>query len=308
MTGRAPSSTGMRRLACLGALVLWLVGCSTLAGNTVVIRETADARLATRIKDGLFLTAGRIGPREAGPFVIDSGATHIVLDVELARELNPSLARESGPPASQQRVRRGRLASLEIGPVTFRNTDVVVTDLSFASGHLGERLAGFLGYPFFARSVVEVNYSTGTAACFDPKSYRLPRGEWRPLAFSANRPVVTARLEGDVEGQFVLDTGHTGTVLLYQDFAGKHALLDNRASIKRTMRRVDGLYETRAVKLAWFEFAGQRFEQIVVEVAPADIPRTGVERVAGIIGRGLLRRLTVVFDYSGSRIALLPNS
>jgi predicted aspartyl protease len=282
-----------------------VAGCATLGRNTVVIHESAGAQLATRVKEGLFLANARIGHHEAGPFVIDTGATHIVLDVELAKKLNPSLARESGQLAIKQKVRWGALASLEVGPMTFQNTDVVVMDLSFASAQFGERLAGFLGHPFFAKAVVEVDYATGSITCKDPKTYRLPRGEWLPLSFKTNRPIITARLEGNIEGQFVLDTGETGTVLFYPDFVRNHALLDKRETIEHTVRRVDGLYRTRAAKIAWFELAGRRFEQLVVQFAPSELPKAGLEGVAGIIGRGLLRRFTVIFNYSESRIALL---
>jgi hypothetical protein len=58
-------------------------------------------------------------------------------------------------------------------------------------------------------------------------------------------------------------------------------------------------------KIAWFELAGRRFEQPIVQVAPSQLPKAGLEGVAGIIGRGFLRRFTVVFNYPESRIALL---
>jgi hypothetical protein len=42
--------------------------------GTVAVDGTVDARLKTTHKHGLLLTRVRIGDREAGPFLIDTGA------------------------------------------------------------------------------------------------------------------------------------------------------------------------------------------------------------------------------------------
>jgi hypothetical protein len=210
----------------LFALLLVLAGCSTLSRNTVLIRGSVDARLVTRVKAGLFLTTVRIGEREAGPFLIDTGSQSLYLDSELARSLNPSFWGEGDNPQVKQKVKWGTLDSLEVGPMTLQHTDVAVMDLSTPSTPLGERLAGILGHPFFAQAIVEVDYPAGSIACFDPKTYRLPQGEWLPLTFEAGRPIIPARIEGNIDGQFILDTGSNFAVLFYPDFVQKHGLLD----------------------------------------------------------------------------------
>jgi predicted aspartyl protease len=254
---------------------------------------------------GLFLADARIEGRTAGPFAIDSGATRIVLDVALAKELSLPLARESVAPGTQLQFHESTVAALEVGPLTFRGTEVAVTDLSAMSGAIGERLAGILGYPFFARAVVEVDYAARTITCFDPKTYRLTRGDWLPLSFHNNRPVLRAHLEGNIQGQFLLDTGSNGTVILHAPFVQAHGLLDGRTT--STMRSVwlSGAYESRLGTLAWFEVAGRRFDGLRVEFAPATIRTPASQELAGIIGQGLLRHFTVVFNLSEVSIALL---
>ncbi len=288
----------------LVALLLLLAGCSILSQNTVVFRENAEARVVTRVNRDLFLTNVRIGDREAGPFVIDSGADNIYLDAQFARELNLALWGEGSYGA--MKIKWGRLASLEVGPLTLQNTDIGVADLSALSDALSERVAGILGRPFFAKAVVEVDYSRAAILCFDPKSYRLPRGEWQPLNIRHGRPVIAARLEGNIEGQFILDTASTVSVLFRTDFVQTHALLDNRKTSKHKLLRADGSYGTLAGKVDWFEVAGRRFENLTVQFEPPDIPGPRPSDLAGVIGRGLLRRFTVVFNYSELKIAFLP--
>jgi hypothetical protein len=287
------------------ALLLLLVGCAPRSKNTVLLREGVDARLITRVNQGLFLTTVRIGDREAGPFLIDTGADRIYLDSELAKSLNLSFWAETIHPETKQKFKWGTVPSIEVGPLTFQNTDVAVVDLSAVTPIFGERVAGLLGHPFFAQAVVEIDYPTGAITCFDPKTYRLPQGDWVPLTFQDGRPVIAARLDGNLDGQFLLDTGNNSAVLFHGDFVQKHALLDHRVTSRRTMVRADGRYEALTGKLAWFEFAGQRFEQPSVDFDPPDAPARHPRGLAGTIGRGFLGRFTIVFNYPESKIAFL---
>ncbi len=295
------------RLSHLFALLLLLIACSTLTKNAVLIRENADARLVTTVKEGLFLTRVRIGDREAGPFLIDTGASALVLDSELAKVVPLSFRGEVYDPKVKQAVKLRTLASLEVGPLTFQNTDVVVLDLSATTPLLGERFAGLLGRPFFAHVVVEIDYPAGSIACFDPKTYRLPRGEWLPLTFQAGRPIVAARLEGNIEGRFMLDTGANITVLLSSEFVRTHAHLGTHHVRRRIQTSLGGTYEVLAAEIAWFELAGHRFEKPRVEIAPAGVGESALEADAGIgiIGSGFLKRFTVVLNYPEAKIAFL---
>jgi predicted aspartyl protease len=289
----------------LVTLLLLLVGCAPRSKNTVLLREGVDARLVTRVNQGLFLTTVRIGDREAGPFLIDTGADRIYLDSELAKSLNLSFWAETIHSETKQKFKWGTVPSIEVGPLTFQNTDVAVVDLSVVTPMLGERVAGLLGHPFFAQAVVEIDYPTGAIACFDPKTYRLPQGGWAPLTIQRGRPVIAARVDGNLEGQFLLDTGSNSAVLFHADFIQKHALLDHRVTSRRTMVRADGRYEALTGKLGWFEFAGHRFEQPIVDFDLSNTPASLPSGIAGTIGRGFLRRFTVVFNYPESRIAFL---
>jgi hypothetical protein len=190
--------------------------------------------------------------------------------------------------------------------MVLQNTRVALLDLSELTDILGERLGGLLGHPFFAQAVVEIDYQTGSVSVFDPKVYRLPRGEWLPATVWGNRPVVVARLDGDIEGEFMIDTGSTHTVIFHPDFIRRHGLLDKRETRPQQTRRIEGAYDTLAGEIAWFELGGHRFERPTVAFATPDMADIYPARVAGIIGEGFLRSFLVVLDYPSRRIALLP--
>jgi Aspartyl protease len=297
---------GMFRLAFLCCFTLLLTGCSTLGREKVVINEPADAELTTTVKRDLFFTRARIGGREAGPFLIDTGVSDLFFDVELAKALNLSLWGKNVHRETKQQIKFGTVASLEIGPMVLQNTRVAVLNFSSLTPAFGERLAGLLGYPFFAKAVIEVNYPKQSISCFDPQHYRLPRGEWQPLTLKSNRPALTARFEGNRDGLFMLDTGSTATVHFFPGFIEKHALLDHRDVSKATRSRVSGAYELLVGEIAWFELAGRRFEKPTVGFRLPNRPESeGTEGFAGVIGHGFMREFIVVFNYPESKVALL---
>lgn len=166
----------MVRRCLIGVLTLLLGGCLVRGSGTVVYDATADTRLATTLRSRLLLTTVRIGGRDAGPFLIDTGSTVNVLDTDLAQTLPVRILRARYDTESQQTVRFAAISDLTVGPITLRDPSVVIMDLSSITHGFGERIAGVLGYPFFATAVVEVDYVRQSVSCFDPAGYRLPRG------------------------------------------------------------------------------------------------------------------------------------
>jgi predicted aspartyl protease len=295
----------MSARALLLLFALLAAGCLAPA----VVERRASFQVPTTTTHGLFLTRVRLDGREVGPFLIDSGATALVLDVRLAETLGLELWGEGTDPESGLAVRHATIQSLEIGWVRVPRTNVLVMDFSAVSEGFGERLAGVLGYPFFSETVIVVDYPANTVTCVDPRDYRLPRGDWQPLTLWRNVPLLRGRLPGDVEGMFLLDTGSTSPLVLYPHFVRRHPALAIREIRKGRGLRMHGFYDLVEGRVTWFEMAGRRFDQPVVTVARPDTAGGAVpdDFRDGIVGRALLRDFTVVFDYPSSRVAFLKN-
>lgn len=150
-------------------------------------------------------------------------------------------------------------------------------DLSPVTHGFGQRLAGVLGHPFFAAAIVEIDYRARSVACFDPAVSRLPRGAWQPLTMKGRHAGLTARLDGNVEGVFLLDTGSTQTVHFSPEFVERSRLVAIRRAKKARVLRIDGEHDMMEGTISWFELGGHRF----------------------------LREFLVVFNYPGASIALV---
>jgi aspartyl protease len=300
MSARRRRSPG-RSLALLAALLA--VGCVAPA----VVERPAPFQVPTTRLHGLFLTRVRIDGREVGPFVLDSGAAEIVLDVKLAATLGLRLWGETVHPESAGPVHFARLESLELGWVRLPRPNVVVTDFSTVSQGMGRPLAGVLGAPFFNRAVVVFDYPAGTVTCVPPGAYALPHGQWQPITFWKKLPLLRGRLPGGVNGMFVLDTGSTSPLMLYPHFVRRNLALAIRQTGKGRGVGMAGFYDVVEGRVGWLEVGGQPFDRPAVMVMQKDVAVTQEddEMRDGIIGYDLLRGLTVVLNYPESKLAFL---
>ena len=305
------------RVRWIAAALLLLGGCVAPWAPSVVVDPRADARVRTTQRQALFLTTARIGDREVGPFVIDTGANALVFDTETARSLGLRASRVRYDRVLGQTAQLTRLAeALQVGPVTLRNTPAVILDLGSPSAALGQRLAGALGAPFFAAAIVEFDYGAGAVSCYAPGSYPLPEAQWRPLIVRDGQPAVVARLDGHAEGEFMLDTGSNGTVTLSTAFVQKHAALEFRDVRPTKHIVVAGERPAFEGTIRSIELGGRRFDaprvlfhrsedERDVGVAAPGVPASG-HHFDGLIGNGLMRHFVVVFNYPAGKIAFLP--
>ena len=162
---------------------------------------------------------------------------------------------------------------------------------------------GTLGYDLFARAVVEWADRGGRVRICDPAAYRLPSGaEWQRLEHIDSTPAFPGVAEGH-SGLFQIDTGNAGTVDFAKPFHERNNLLRSRTTRQVQVLGSGGNFAVEFGKLADFKFAGQDYRDIEVSFRTGGVSREGS---AGTIGRDVLERFTLVFDYPHQRLAFLP--
>jgi len=243
--------------------------------------------------------------RDIGWFHFDTGGDAMHIDAKLADELKMPVLGKSQSMGADGRpqevtIRQGK--TFQLGRVTFRNPLYLAMDLSGRNAPPGERRAGLVGHPLFARVVAEVTGGGAKIALHDPAGYKLPRGKWQPLSYIDLTPAVVCRFEGNREGLFQLDTGYTGTVTFYDKFIRDEKLIEGRATKAVTDTGAGGTYQLLTGTIEWFELAGMRFRNPRVGFRIAGRSREGG---AGVIGREFLSPFTIVFNYPARRIAFI---
>jgi hypothetical protein len=193
--------------------------------------------------------------------------------------------------------------------VKYSNQTFLALPLDPISTASGRQIDAILGYDFFHRFVVEIDYSDKYISLYDPQSFDYRgTGEIIPFALHSDQPYVQAKLmlsgEAQIDGEYVIDTGSGNSLMLAKDFAVEHGVL---ASLERSLQSravgVGGEFtiaigRTRAVQLGRLTIRG-----IITLFPEGEITAAGK---AGNIGGRILCRFRVIFDYSRQRIILEP--
>ncbi len=309
----------MKRIKLYVAVFLLLGVCGTLLSrslkfeetlaqvqqqNTVSTLDTASANSLTTIPfeqtDKLIYLQVRVNDSESLQFVLDSGAGVWVIDQLLAKKLNLKLEEKDklkGAGAGTFDVTYTKNVTFGLPGVKLLVPNVALTDLSALSAGLGRKVDGIIGYEFFDRYVVEIDYDANVVRLFEPKTYEYSgHGEIIPITIKRKHAFVAAKIKvagrESVNREYLVDTGASGMVsdpLVAQSTAPK-------------MEFVGGVGLGKEAKIVLGRVERLQLGSFVFENANG-VSSAGPMTIAG----ELLHRFTVVFDYSRGQMILEPS-
>lgn len=276
----------------------------------VVFDTSLPAELVVkRAKTGHLLVKPLVNGKDVGWFIFDSGAGAHCLATSTIKELG--LEQFGELPAigvgGAVKTKFSQPDSLQVGRATFQKPIVIGLDFAFLDAHMGEHIAGVLGYGAFHRCIIEIDMERNTIAVFEPKTYddKRVQGRWQKLYQTSRIACVDAEFEGH-RGVFKLDTGAAGsTVALHAPIVEKFKLLDNRITKETMTGGVGGMVKARTGKLKYFELGGHRHEDIEALFITEKTGALNTAETLGNIGGDLVKPFKMVFDYQGKRIAFL---
>lgn len=248
-----------------------------------------------------------VNGQDVGWFLLDSGAGAMVIDKALADSLHlERLNRGTATGVGGTFESSARAVDkFEIGPMTLHNVRFGDYDFSSFNTGSGPRIAGTIGTPIFRRAVVVINWKGPTVEVYDRTKFKLQKGVWRRLRFSDDNPAVVARVAGTPASWYRLDSGASGFLTLHAPFVEKWRLLEGRETKAASSSGLGGTVSARTGTIKWFELGSHRFDNPTVVFSTATIGTFTDSYLAGNIGIDVLKSFTVVFDFTGSRVAFL---
>jgi hypothetical protein len=241
-------------------------------------------------------------------FLIDSGSGNVLLDTRVAKAAGLG---EQGALEVRGAVRTGGmhvalLSRLSIGTAALDDLVVSTIDLGAAAGR--SRIDGILGYPFFATSLVELDFAHHRMRFGPPGSF-VPAGERITLDTDREIPEAVFRIDGSVNAPFIVDTGNSGGLLLYGPFVDAHrSLAPAIGSGPSAYVGVGGTDQTYSTRLDTF---GLGATVLSGQSADVIVAKNGAfaDRVdAGNVGLGVLRKFVVTFDFANHALYLRPST
>jgi hypothetical protein len=225
-----------------------------------------------------------------GRFILDTGATAIVLDDSFAeRAAAPVVGgiNEASTFYGKVRTHTRRVATIALGGSTLHN--VLVDSEDFRAhdyrGLDGEGYDGLMGYDLFAGSVVKLSVYGSALTLLDP-SAELSEAPGVPFRVDLSRriPAIPMTINTSVPVETLLDTGNPGVAFLSYDLARKHNL--------RLGSPICGNIQT--LQVGPIEYSGQS----------VCLDNFGVDM---LVGYDFLKHFDYVFDYPHGRLFLTPN-
>jgi hypothetical protein len=278
------------------AKLLTSFGFEQLTGGIVVVRATLD-----NFGDSL-------------NFILDTGSGGISLDTltaayyKLNVEPSDKTIKGIGGSKSLSFYKNG---TLHFTGLDVKNLDFHINDYQILTEVYGFRVDGIIGYSFFRRYIVALDYNTTMLKIYSPGSFKYPRnGTFLKPAFT-NIPVTRHEI-GDLKtyySNFYFDTGAGLCVMLSDQFVNDSILISGKRKIVTT--QVEGLVGKITMKLSTLKtikIGPYRFKRVPVHIYRDSVNVFNYPTLVGLLGSDLLRRFNIVLNYPERTIHLSPNN
>lgn len=196
--------------------------------------------------------------------------------------------------------------SLSLPGATLSKQKIAAVALEDLQKSLGRAVDGILGYSFFSRFVVEIDYAAKTINLYSPKSYKYKgKGEHIPLIVDAGSGLIFAHAVVEssdsalTKGLFEIDSGGGHALILNKPFVERNNLLT--VSQKANTILVGGIVGSSRVVAGTvknLQVGRNKVENVNTLFSLATDGLLASEEFDGNIGNDFLRRFNVIFDYS----------
>jgi len=264
---------------------------------------------------GIILGKVRLGDfSDSLNFIFDTGCGGMSLDSMTAQRLNlvphPSSASIRGiAGVRQEKLLNGM--RLRVGTVTIDSITMQVNNYDILSSLYGEQIDGILGYTFFSRYLVWVDYDNSRIDIYSKGPVKYPKGGYLLRPQLVGLPITEGRLDDarGINSRFYFDTGAGLCLLFSSEFTADSVVFGpkKKRPVLTEGAGLGGKKEMQLTTLKNFSIGPFRFRQIPTYVFDDSYDVTNYPQLGGLIGNDLLRRFNLMLNYSRSEIYLVPN-
>ena len=247
-------------------------------------------------------------------FIFDTGCGGISLDSTTAQRLKLSPRLSDLVVRGIAGERRQQLLDgmrLQFGEVTLDSITMQVNNYDILTSVYGEQIDGILGYGFFSRYLVRVDYDSCRIDIFSKGPVRYPKGGYLLRPRVVGLPMLEGKLSDgrDIETRFFFDTGAGLCLLFSSNFTTDSAVFSpiKKRPVWAEGAGLGGKKEMQLTTLKHFSIGPYRFHQIPTYVFDDSYDVTNYPQLGGLIGNDLLRRFNLILNYARSEIYLMPN-
>jgi outer membrane lipoprotein-sorting protein/predicted aspartyl protease len=256
----------------------------------------------------------RIGGSKQLSFILDTGAGGPVLETQTAQDLGlKTIGKFEGRGAGEgtQEVNLVSLSSVSFGDLVIDNVSAATIGLKPLSKYEGMPVDGILGYDIFSKFVVKIDYENQKLTLYEPSNFKYEgKGGILPITLEESHPHIKTKIDGQYEGNFVIDTGARSSLVLSTPFVQKY---DLEAKTGKKIEVFSGIgiggkAPGKLTRVKNIEIGKFNIPAPVTTLSSSEKGAFASEKIDGNIGGGILKRFTVIFDYPNQRMILEPNN
>lgn len=247
-------------------------------------------------------------------FILDTGSGGISLDSQtvdaLKLPVKPSEKTIRGI-AGIRKVNFCYNNTLQLPGLTVDSLNFHINDYDILASVYGERIDGIVGYSFFNRYIVKIDYDSLKITVYSKGLMKYPKGGYLLRPLLVNLLIQSARIsdQDDRVARFYFDTGAGLCLLLSNDFVQDSTLFSPKR--KKVTTQVEGLGGKKQMMLTtvkYFRLGPYKFKRVPAYVFDDEFNVTSYPYLGGLIGNDLLRRFNVILNYEKRDVYIMPNS
>jgi hypothetical protein len=295
-----------------------LIFCCKLSYSQQIIEK--PAKLITtfpfrQLTGGVILVQARFGkiPTPLN-FIFDTGSGAISLDSSTAEEFNiphtPS-GRTINGIAGIMEVDYTRNNTLAFPGLIVDSLDFYVNNYDILSSVYGEKIDGIIGYSFFSRYVVNIDFDSLRIDVYTPGTIQYPSKGFllHPLFTALPIQPLTIKDDKIVNANFYIDTGAGLCFLMSKQFQQDSAILKKRRRpVSIQVQGLGGKKQMLLTIITEVKIGPYRFRKVPANILNDEYNATSYPFVGGVVGNDILRRFNLILNYPKREIHLLPNS
>jgi hypothetical protein len=247
-------------------------------------------------------------------FILDTGSGGISLDSSTCSDFNlPTRQTDTTITGIGGRKKVSFIfrKTLHFQGLDVKDLNFHVNDYSVLTSVYGEKIDGIIGYSFFNRYIVKINFDSLYIEIFSPGKMRYPtRGHLlRPAFTSIPIQYLQVRDRKRFDHNFYFDTGAGLCLLLSDQFAEDSAVLHpKRKPLLTQAEGMAGRLQMRLTVVKELKLGPYRFFNVPTYLYKDDFNVTSYPFAGGLLGNELLRRFNMTINYGQREIHLVPNS
>ncbi|MDP4283138.1 MAG: aspartyl protease family protein [Bacteroidota bacterium] len=247
-------------------------------------------------------------------FILDTGSGAISLDSSTTAEFKiphePSGRTISGI-AGIRKVDYAKNNSLTFPGLKVDSLDFYINDYNILSSVYGEKIDGIIGYTFFHKFIVKINFDSLYIQIFSPGRIQYPsKGTLLTPLFTA-LPIqsLTIKDARKVVSNFYFDTGAGLNFLISKQFEKDSSfLLKRRRPVSIQAQGLGGKMEMLLTIIKRIKIGSYKFKKVPTDILDDEYNAISYPFISGLIGDDILRRFNMIINYPNREIYLSPNS